>query len=109
MKNNELSGISDNGYEEWLKKLESMSDIEICYEMHNRVMEKSDIDEESKELFDLAFNYCMKLIIQKKPLESNLLKIYLQDIHHKDINQINMVLLVTLLSLCGINFSQKDV
>jgi len=103
--NNELSN-TDNGFNAWADKLETMTDEEICYEIHDRIMNNSDIDKESLELFDLSFHYCMKLISQNKPLESNLLKIYLQDVHHKDVNQINIFILFALLGTCGITFKE---
>lgn len=57
-----------------------MSDVEVSYEIYNRIMNHSDIDKESLKLFEIAYEYCLKLIKQHKPLEHNLLKIYLRDV-----------------------------
>ncbi|WQJ53586.1 MAG: hypothetical protein [Wendovervirus sonii] len=99
----ELSN-TNSGYNEWLNKLEKLSDTEIAYELHDRIMNHSNLDDESKEIFDLSFQYCMKLIKNEKPLETNLLKIYLEDVHHKNVSRIDTVVLFTLLNVCGINF-----
>jgi len=100
----ELSN-NDNGYNEWLDKLEKLTDTEVAYELHDRIMNHGNLDKESKEIFDLSFNYCMKLIEQHKPLESNLLKIYLEDVHHKNVSRIDTLVLFALLGTCGINFN----
>ena len=47
----------------------------------------------------------IKLINQGKNLEPNLLKIYLQDIKGENINEVNIVNLFVLLSMCGIEFT----
>lgn len=103
---NESTGNPE--YNIWAENLSHMSDKEISYEIYKRIMDHSDIDEESRKLFSLAYEYCMKLINQGKNLEPNLLKIYLQDIKGQDINQINIINLFTLLSICGINFESID-
>lgn len=103
MNNNESSGNPE--YEQWANKLEHLSDKEVSYEIYQRIMNHSDLDQESLKLFSLAYEYCMKLINQGKNLEPNLLRIYLQDIKGQDISQINLINLFTLLGLCGINFT----
>ena len=100
---NESTGNPE--FEQWANKLEHMSDKEISYEIYQRIMNSKEIDEKSLKLFSLAYEYCMKLINQGKNLEPNLLKIYSQDINVKDISQINLINLFTLLAVCGINFS----
>ena len=102
--NNESSGNPE--FEQWADKLEKMSDYEVSREIYNRIMNHSDIDKESLELFSLAYEYCLKLISQGKNLEPNLLKIYLQDIKGKNINQIKLTNLFILLGICGINFEK---
>ena len=102
--NNESTGNIE--YEKWADRLSKMSDKEVSYEIYQRIINHGNLDKESLDLFKLAYEYCMKLINQGKPLEPNLLKIYLQDIHHKDINQINIINLFALLGLCGINFEK---
>lgn len=93
-------------FEQWANRLEHMSDKEISNEIYQRIIQSSEIDEESRKLFSMAYEYCMKLINQGKDLEPNLLKIYLQDIKGQDINQINLINLFTMLAMCGINFSK---
>ena len=97
---------SDKEFNAWADKLEKMSDMEVSREVFNRIMFKSDIDDKSKELLSLSYEYCVKLINQNKPLEPNLLKIYLQDIKGYDINQVNLTGLILLLGCCGINFNK---
>lgn len=93
-------------FEQWANRLEHMSDKEISNEIYQRIIQSSEIDEESRKLFSMAYEYCMKLINQGKDLEPNLLKIYLQDIKGQDISQINLINLFTMLAMCGINFSK---
>ena len=102
MNNNETTGNPE--FEQWANKLEHMSDYEVSQELYNRIMHHSNIDKESLELFSLAYNYCIKLIANGKNLEPNLLKIYLQDIKGKNIDQIKLTNLFLLLGICGINF-----
>lgn len=102
MDNNETTGNPE--FEQWANKLEHMSDYEVSQELYNRIMQHSNIDKESLELFSLAYNYCIKLIANGKNLEPNLLKIYLQDIKGKNIDQIKLTNLFLLLGICGINF-----
>ena len=101
MNNDESTGNLE--FEQWANRLEHMSDKEISNEIYQRIIQSSEIDEESRKLFSMAYEYCIKLINQGKDLEPNLLKIYLQDIKGQDINLIN---LFTMLAMCGINFSK---
>ena len=100
---NETSGNPE--FEQWANKLEHMTDQEVSYEIYQRIMNHSDIDKDSLRLFSEAYEYCIKLINQGKNLEPNLLKIYLQDIKGENINEVNIVNLFVLLSMCGIEFS----
>ena len=104
MNNSESTGNPE--FEQRANKLEHMSDKEVSYEIYQRIMNNSDIDKESLELFSDTYNYCMKLINQGKVIEPNLLKIYLQDIKGKDIKKINLINLFALLGICGINFNK---
>lgn len=104
--NNESTG--DLGFEKWANKLETMSDGEISYEIYQRILTNGNLDNESRELFSIAYDYCIKLIHQGKNLEPNLLKIYLQDIKGKDISQINIINIFALLGICGINFTKLN-
>ncbi len=106
MDNNETTGNPE--FEQWANKLEHMSDYEVSQELYNRIMQHSNIDKESLELFSLAYNYCIKLIANGKNLEPNLLKIYLQDIKGKNIDQIKLTNLFLLLGICGINFGTSS-
>lgn len=103
--NNESTGNPE--FEQWANRLEKMSDREASYEIYQRIMNHSDIDKESLELLSIAYEYCIKLIDQGKPLEINLLKIYLRDIKGKDISEIKVLNLFAMLSLCGINFEKS--
>ena len=104
--NNESTGNQE--FEEWANRLEHMTDKEVSYEIYQRIMASKELGEESRKLFSMAYEYCMKLINQGKPLEPNLLKIYLKDIKGQDISQINLINLFTLLAICGINFSKME-
>lgn len=103
-KNNESTNNQE--YLQWANKLEHMTDLEVSRAIFDRIMNHSDINKQQLELFSIAYEYCLKLIMQNKILEPNLLKIYLQDIKGKDISELNMVNVITLLGLCGINFNQ---
>lgn len=104
MINDESSGNPE--YEKWINKLNNMSDMEVSYEIYQKLLNSKEIDDESRKLFSMAYEYCIKLINQEKNLEPNLLKIYLKDIKGQDISQINLVNLFTMLALCGIKFSK---
>ena len=103
--NNKIN--TDKEFNEWADRLEKMDDLSISREVFNRVMAHSDIDDESKNILDLSYNYCFKLIQQGKPLDINLLKIYLEEIKGIEVSRLNMVNIILLLGLCGINFSKK--
>lgn len=106
--NNDNESTSNIEFENWANRLEKMSDREVSYEIYQRILNHGDLDAESKELFSIAYEYCMKLLNLGKNLEPNLLKIYLQDIKGKDISQINIINVFALLGICGINFKKLD-
>lgn len=103
---NETTG-SNKEFNQWADKLSHMSDREASREIYNRIMSHSDINKDALDVFSDAYEYCIKLIDQGKPLETNLLKIYLEEVKGRDINKINVVNLFTLLGICGINFNKQ--
>lgn len=105
--NSESTG-DNSEYNAWLNNLSKMDDMSVSRELYNRIVYHSNIDKESIELFKLAYEYAVKLINQGKPLEPNLLRIYLRDIKGKDVNQINMINLIALLGICGIEFQKQN-
>ena len=98
---------SDREFNEWSDKLEKMTDMDVSRAVFNRIMEKGDIDRESKEILAESYEYAIKLINQGKNLEPNLLKIYLHDIKGRDTDKLNIALIFLLLSFCGIVFETE--
>lgn len=103
--NDELSGSSiDKEFNQWADELEHMSDLEVSRSIYDRIINYSDLSNDDKRLLADSYEYAMKLINNNKPLEANLLKIYLHDVKGYDIYKINIVNVVVLLALCGIIF-----
>lgn len=60
-----------------------------------------DLDQKSKKLFEDCYDYFLQKMKEGKNVDSDLLKIYLQDIKGYDIQQINIYQIMLLLSFCG--------
>lgn len=105
MNNDELSGNStDKEFNRWADSLEKMSDIEVSHAIYDRILTNSDLSSEDKKLLKDSYEYASKLISQNKPLEANLLKIYLSEVKGYDIYKVNIVNVIVLLAFCGIIF-----
>lgn len=100
----ETTNTDDHGFNDWADGLEKMSDLDISDEIHKRILEKGNLSNEDKQLFDSAYNYCKKLIKQNKQLEPNLLRIYLEEICGYKLSHINFTNLIVLLAMSGIMF-----
>jgi len=98
--------ITDIEFNEWADKLSKMDDEDASRAVLQRVLENSDLYDSDKELLKDAYEYCMKLIHQGKPLEIDLLKIYLGDIKNYKVNDVNLYNLIILLGCCGICFDK---
>lgn len=110
MSNNieELSGSNKDRqeFEKWADALSHMDDLSVSRELFNRIMNHSDLNDDDKALLSDAYQYCQKLLKYGKPLEPDLLRIYLQDLKGYEISQINMVNLIIMLGCCGIVFTE---
>lgn len=106
--NTEITGESTSEeFNKWADKLESMSDLEISQEIYNRIIYNSDLSDDDKKILKDSYEYSRKLISQNKPLESNLLKIYLKDVKGYDLSKINLMQIIVLLTFCGIIFTES--
>ena len=60
---------------------------------------------QSKEQFEVCFDYVMSLYKENKPLDFHLLKIYLEDVKGcKNIKMTEVLNILLLLSYCGFSF-----
>ena len=92
-------------YEQWSERLSKLSDDEISIEIKNKILERANIDEKSKRVFNDCYDYFKKNIKAEKPVDIELLKIYLTDIKGYDVKKINIYQILLLLSFCGININ----
>jgi hypothetical protein len=92
-------------YEQWSERISKLSDEEISIEIKNKILERANIDEKSKQVFNDCYEYFKKNIKAGKNIDIDLLKIYLTDIKGYDVKQINIYQILLLLSFCGININ----
>ena len=92
-------------FKEWA--MAYMKSQDTCVQRNlikERILQSDELTSEDKKIFTDVFEYCEKLVSQHKPLETNLLKIYLEDIKGYDIDKINVVRILILVTLCGFKF-----
>jgi len=104
--NESTRDVSDREFEAWADSLSKMSDEEASRTILEHVIATSDLASDDKVLLRDAYDYCMKLIHQGKPLEIDLLKIYLGQIKDYKVNDVNLYNLIILLGCCGIYFGK---
>lgn len=91
-------------FNKWADELSKMSDAEVSREIFKRIMLSDDLSKAEKDIFKDAYEYCWKLIDQHKPLQLDLMKIYLEQLKGYELNKVNFVNLFMMLGMCGINF-----
>lgn len=92
-------------YKEWIGAVMKAQDgVEQRKIVRDQLLKSDELSDEDKRLFTEVFDYCEKNIRQNKPFDSNLLKIYLQDIKGYDIERINIIRILVLMGLCGFSF-----
>jgi hypothetical protein len=90
-------------FEQWSERLNTLSDKEVSEEIKKVILERANIDDESKKVFNDCYEYFMKNINAGKTVDTDLLKIYLKDIKGYNTDNINIYQILLLLSFCGIN------
>lgn len=103
---NETSGNEkDKEFIAWCNSLEksNLTDKEISLAIRDKVLESSQLDKKSKEIFKDTYNYIAKILEQNKPFEINLLRIYLKDICGYDLDQYSIITTLLLCSMCGLS------
>lgn len=93
-------------FEEWNKLAQQLSgNFERYAEMMKQTILKGNLDMQSKEQFEVCFDYVMSLYKENKPLDFHLLKIYLEDVKgYKNIKMTEVLNILLLLSYCGFSF-----
>lgn len=91
-------------FEKWKQELQNLSFEEFAVQMKDKILTDNS-DELSKQYFQDCFDYVFKLYKTGKPLEVNLLKIYLEQVkNYKNLKMIEFIRTIILLSFCGFNF-----
>ena len=89
-------------FQNWSKEIQQMDFDGYSKAIRDIIIEKGDIDQKSKQYFYDCYDYVFKLYKQNKPLETNLLYIYLTKIKgYKTLNIQEFTIVILLLSLCG--------
>lgn len=102
--------MSEQTYEEWLELAKKLSgDFEKYAEMMKQtILVKGNLDEASKEQFEVCFDYVMSLYKEGKPLDFHLMKIYLEEVKgYKNIKMTEIINILLLLSYCGFSFNEN--
>lgn len=96
-------------FEEWIKLAQELSaDFEQYAQLMKQTILKGNLDEQSKEQFEVCFDYVMSLYKDGKPLDINQLKIYLEQIKgYKNIKMTEVINIMLLLSFCGFSFDEN--
>ena len=98
----------DKDFEEWQQRLYKMDFDTFVFEMKDKVL-NSNMDKESKQQFSDCFDYVYKLYKNNKPLEPNLLKIYLEQIKgYKNISVEGFIRILVLLDFCGFHIRSLE-
>ena len=96
--------MNNTEFEEWKKELQTLNFEEYAVYMKDKILQDN-IDDLSKNYFQDCFDYVLKLYKSGKPLELNLLKIYLEQIkNYKNIKMDDFIRTIILLGFCGFNF-----
>ena len=91
-------------FENWKKELQNLTFEEYAVLMKDKILQDN-TDTLSKTYFQDCFDYVLKLYKSNKPLELNLLKIYLEEIkNYKNIKMEDFIRTIILLGFCGFNF-----
>ena len=57
-------------YEQWSERISKLSDEEISIEIKNKILERANIDEKSKQVFNDCYEYFKKNIKNSDPTRS---------------------------------------
>jgi hypothetical protein len=93
--------------DKWKESLKNMSFEDYAITIKNKILEDN-LNTESKQYFCDCFDYVFNCYKKNKPLELNLIKIYLEDIKgYKNIKMEEFIRTLLLLNLCGFSFDFK--
>lgn len=94
-----------DGFKEWQQSLESMEFEDRAIAIKEKIIEGLSEYPEAQEQFQVCFDYVMQVYKEDKPLEMNLLKIYLESVKgYKNIKMTEVFNIMLLLSYCGFDF-----
>ena len=100
--------INQEGFEEWQKSLQSMNFEDRAVAIKEKIVEGLAEYPEAQEQFQICFDYVRQVYKEGKPLEMNLLKIYLEQITgYKNIKMTEVINIMLLLSFCGFSFDEN--
>ena len=105
--NEETTGIIDPAFVGWMQELnDTAANNPIAQRkmIRDRILLSNEFSEADRQLFNTVYDYVEKVYSQGKPLEPNLLKIYLHDLKGYDIDNVSIVRILCLVSLCGFSF-----
>lgn len=106
----EKSGFQDPGFLKWKDELlnTGLTDAEISLKIREKILESGGLDSRhDKEFFVDVYDYVKKLIDQHKPLEINLLRIYLEEIKGYDLTESSIIGALMLCAACGLQLVEK--
>ena len=94
-----------DGFKEWQQSLESMNFEDRAIAIKEKIIKGLSEFPEAQEQFQVCFDYVMEVYKEGKPLEMNLLKIYLESVKcYKNIKMTEVFNIMLLLSYCGFDF-----
>ena len=86
--------------------LQKLNFEDYANEMKEKILSDKTINDLSQQYFKDCFEYVMKLYKSNKPLDINLLKIYLEQVkNYKNIKFDEFVRIIILLGFCGFSFN----
>lgn len=105
---NEKSGKPDEGFQNWKNELLNgdLTPDEISLKIRDKILESPQLSTpEQKQFYIDVYDYVKKLIDRGKPLEINLLRIYLEEVKGYDLTVHSIIATLILVSACGIQLN----
>lgn len=96
-------------YTEWLDRISAAPFEERAEAIRDKMIESDELDKESIQCFIDSFDYFMKLYKQGKDLDTNVYKIYMQDVKgYKSFSGLQFIRILTMLCFCGFNIKLEQ-
>lgn len=96
---------SEHEYDEWVKEMEGLTDMEISEKIKEKILSSPDMDYGSRQLFNDVYNYIQKCYVQQKPVDVPVMKIYLEELHGHNLEECSIMGALTLVTMCGLSIS----